>query len=71
MAYVARVDKRSCLCSGRCIDEAPEAFRLDEDQLAEAVPGAPIDPERLLQIARACPAIAIAVFDVHGNEVDL
>ena len=56
------VDKQSCLSSGRCIEAAPEAFRFDEDFLAEATDEAPALPgEKLDAIARACPGLAIHV----------
>jgi ferredoxin len=65
------VDKQSCQSSGRCVHAAPRAFGLDSDQLAEALAGtAELELARLIEIARACPAIAITVFDVDGNQVE-
>jgi ferredoxin len=62
VSRVARVDvdKQSCLSSGRCVETAPEAFRFDEDFLAEATDRALALPEAKLDaIARACPGLAI------------
>jgi ferredoxin len=66
-----RIDKNSCQSSGNCVDAAPEAFGFDEDGLAEAGPGAEgLLRARLLEIARRCPALAIAILDESGNEID-
>jgi ferredoxin len=66
-----RIDKNSCQSSGNCLEAAPEAFRFDEDGLAEAGPGAEgLAQARLLEIARRCPALAIAILDESGNEID-
>ena len=70
MALRVRIDKNSCQSSGNCLEAAPEAFAFDADGLAEAGPGAESLPRaRLLEIARRCPALAIAVFDETGNEI--
>lgn len=71
MALRARVDGSSCRCSGKCIEAAPEHFAWSEDHVAEfrSGPGA-LPHETLLAIARGCPALAIAVLDSEGNEVD-
>ena len=72
MTYRVRIEKESCQSSGRCVNAAPEAFALDADHLAELQPGiGALAPERLLEIARNCPAFAILVFDEKGEEVDL
>ena len=66
------VDKQSCQSSGRCVHAAPGAFALDADHLAEVRPGASaLSEEELLAIARACPALAIHVFDAWGEEQEL
>jgi len=67
-----RVDRDSCQSSGRCVGAAPEAFVLDADRLARATPAAASLPyERALEIARACPALAIELLDERGDPVDL
>jgi len=72
VALTVRIDKNSCQSSGNCVDAAPDALRFDEDGLAEAGPGAGALPrERLLEIARRCPALAIAILDESGNEIDV
>ena len=68
VALTARVDKQSCQSSGRCIQADPEAFGWDADHLAEA--RGSVLPDRLLAIARDCPALAISLVDDDGRELD-
>jgi ferredoxin len=71
MGLRVRIDKNSCQSSGNCLETAPGSFRFDEDGLAEPAPGAESLPRaRLLEIARRCPALAIAIFDESGREID-
>ncbi len=64
-----RIDKQACQSSGNCVDAAPDAFGFDEDQLGDARPGAAALPrERLLEIARRCPARCIALWE-DGREI--
>ena len=64
------VDKDSCQSSGSCIDVLPEAFGWDDDDLGEVLPGAAVaSRERILDAARRCPALAIAVFDADGKDL--
>lgn len=66
------IDRQSCVSSGRCVNAARKVFQLDDDFLAEVIPEAPaLERERALQIARACPTLAIRVFDENGEELDL
>jgi len=70
MPYTVRIDKRSCQSSGNCIAAAPEAFGWDADDLGDARPAAGGLPrERLLEIARRCPALCITITDALGREV--
>ena len=72
MRLRVRIDKNSCQSSGNCVEAAPEEFGFDEDGLAEAGPGAGDLPRaRLLEIARRCPALAIAILDESGNEIEI
>lgn len=72
MAYTVKIDKQSCLSSGRCVHAEPEGFGTDDDHLGDVLPGAStLAPERLVEAARSCPGLAITVFDEDGREVDL
>lgn len=62
---VVRIDRETCLSSGRCVEDAPAAFRFGEDDLAEVTPGAAaLSAERLESVAFGCPAAAITLEEV-------
>jgi len=68
MPYTVSVDKEICISSGKCVADAPNAFRFDDDELAEPVSPNPGLPDAtLLAIGRACPSGAISVVDEHGT----
>lgn len=72
MACRAVIDKQSCQSSQRCALAEPDGFGLDSDQLGAVLPGAARLPrERLVEIARDCPGLAIAVYDEDDVEIDL
>jgi ferredoxin len=73
VSYRIKVDRDVCMSSGKCVADAPELFRFDDEEIAEPVPGAeqPSD-ERALDLARACPSGALVVQDADtGEEIDL
>lgn len=70
MAYRVEIDKNACQSSGNCVSEAPTAFAFDDDDLGDATPAAgSLARERLIAIARRCPALAIRIFEEDGDEV--
>lgn len=72
MPYTVVIDKQVCQSSGKCVDEQPDAFGFDEDDLGEVLPAAStLSRERLLAIAARCPAIAIEVFDEAGRQLSI
>jgi ferredoxin len=66
----ALVDRDSCVSSARCITAAPELFGYDDEGIAMSL-HAPTDLERLIEVARLCPASAITVVDTRGQHVEL
>lgn len=67
----AIVDKDLCVSAGACVNEEPTAFGYDDDGVAEALDGAKgLSRERLIEIARLCPARAIRIEDEQGQEVE-
>ena len=63
MGYTVHIDKNLCMSSGRCVLDEPDAFRFDDDELAEPTTGVTELPEdRLTAAARACPSGALRVF---------
>jgi len=71
MAYRLTVDPDVCISSGKCVADAPEVFRFDDDDIAELRPGATaLSDERAVDVARNCPSGAIQVFD-GDTEIDV
>jgi ferredoxin len=66
MTPIARVDERACAAHGDCLDVAPQAFALSEDDVAVVVGTAP--PDLLVRAAEACPSVAISVIDGETGE---
>ena len=72
MPYTVVIDKQACQSSGNCVNEHPDAFGFDEDDLGAVLPAASRLPrERLLEVAARCPAIAIGIFDQSGGPVEI
>ncbi|MEX2107109.1 MAG: ferredoxin [Solirubrobacterales bacterium] len=59
MTYVPVVDPDECSAHGDCVEIAPQVFRLDDTAV---VIGAG-SPERIIEAAEACPAVAISIVD--------
>lgn len=62
-----RIDRTLCVGFGDCVDEAPVAFRLDEDGIAIFVTPGEVVREQLLRACDACPVDAITVWDANGR----
>ena len=72
MGYTAKVDRDLCVGAGACIESAPNAFGFDDEHIAIVLPGASDESDgALLELARACPATAILLYDDDGNDVDI
>jgi ferredoxin len=71
MGYEAKVDRELCIGAGACIEEAPEAFAFDDEHLAVVLPEAKGEADdKLLEVARACPATAILLYE-DGEEINI
>ena len=71
MGFTAKVDREACIGAGACVSDSPKAFAFDEHNIAVVQPGAhDLSDDRLLLVARACPAGAILLYNEDGNEVD-
>lgn len=63
-----RIDRLLCVGFADCIDEAPEAFALDDEGIAEFGEGVgDVDHGRLIRACEACPVDALSVHDADGN----
>jgi ferredoxin len=64
-----RIDRDLCVGFGDCLTEAPEAFALDEADVAVLVRPESVTKERLLAACRACPVDAITVVGPDGAQL--
>jgi ferredoxin len=72
MGYTAKVDRELCVGAGACIETAPKAFGFDDEHIAVVLPGVEeASDDKLLEVAKACPATAILLYEEDGQEVDL
>lgn len=60
------VDDMACAGHGDCLDIAPTVFGLDGD-LATVIGTGPDD--LILRAAKACPSVAIVVYDAAGVQI--
>lgn len=65
-----RIDRLLCVGFGDCIDDAPEAFQLDDDGVVAFREGATgSERERLVRACGACPVDALTVLDEDGRQL--
>ena len=63
------IDRSLCVGFGDCVDAAPEAFELNDENIAIFVEPDRVDRERLLKACDACPVDAITVWDANGEQL--
>jgi ferredoxin len=67
---LVRIDRHLCVGFGDCVDEAPEAFQLDGEEIAVLRDEAGrASEESILAACRACPVDALTVFDDQGFQL--
>ena len=72
MSYRVTVDSAICVGAGRCVEDAPSAFVLGDEQLSQPLPAASeLDDETLVAIGRNCPSGAISLTGPDGEPVPL
>jgi ferredoxin len=65
-----RIDRLLCVGFGDCIDDAPEAFALDDDGVVAFREGAAAtERERMVRACDACPVDALTVLDEDGRQL--
>ena len=64
-----RIDRGLCVGFGDCVDEAVEAFRLDEEGVVVFVEPERVGREQVLRACDACPVDAISVLDAEGRQL--
>lgn len=63
------IQQSLCVGFAQCIDEAAEAFRLDDNEVAVFAEPQQVGREQLIAAAKACPVEAIRVFDSAGTQL--
>ena len=64
-----KIDRELCVGFADCIEGAPEAFRLDKENVAVFTAPETVERERLLAACDACPVDAITVWDEKDEQV--
>jgi ferredoxin len=64
-----RIDRTLCVGFGDCVTEAPDAFALDEDNIAIFTRPGAVTRACLLAACDACPVDAITVWDARGQQI--
>ena len=64
-----RIDPTLCVGFGDCVTEAPEAFELDDEDIAVFVRPEAVERERLLAACRVCPVDAITATGPEGSQL--
>lgn len=72
MGYSVSIDREACISSGNCVADSPNAFDFDDDDIAVVKDGvSELPDDRLMRVARNCPAGAIILRNADGKEIDL
>ena len=66
--YRVSIDVNLCIGSSNCMEEAPDAYEVDERGVAVLIRPLASD-EELLRGAQACPVGAIVILDPTGRRV--
>jgi ferredoxin len=64
-----RIDRTLCVGFGDCVEEAPAAFRLDDEGVVVFVQPDAVEWTLLLRASDACPVDAITVWDADGRQL--
>ena len=61
------IDRLLCVGFGDCIEEAPEVFEFDDEDIAILTNPESVERGKLLQACESCPVDAITVTDAAGQ----
>ena len=64
-----RIDRTLCVGFGDCIDEAAQAFVLDDEGVAIFHEPEKVEREQLLRACDSCPVDALTVWDSARNQL--
>lgn len=63
------IDATLCVGFAECVDRAPQAFRLNADDVVEFADPDRVEGEQLLTACAACPVDALLVWDAAGAQL--
>lgn len=64
------VDEAACIGAATCVVIAPDAFELNEENIALVKPNAEkLDDDTLIMAAQSCPTQAIFLYDQEGKQI--
>jgi len=64
-----RIDRSICVGFGHCMDEAQDAFRLQDDNLVAFADPERVTRDRLVAACEACPVGALSVVTAAGEQL--
>jgi ferredoxin len=64
-----RRDRSVCVGFGHCVDEAPGAFLIDDENIVSFAQPERVDRARLLEACEACPVGALIVMSESGEQL--
>ena len=64
-----RIDRSVCVGFGHCIDEAAEAFRLEDDNLVTFAQPEGVARDTLVAACEACPVGALSAVTTSGEQL--
>lgn len=64
------VDRDLCIGAESCVVVAPDAYYMDEENIAVVKEGAlDVDFDTLMESAQACPVAAVILYDEAGKQI--
>ena len=64
-----RIDRTLCVGFGDCVELAPDAFDLDDEEIAVFLDPDTTPRDKLLKACEMCPVDALLVFDADGRQI--
>jgi ferredoxin len=64
-----RIDRTLCVGFGDCVKESPEAFGLDDENVAVFATPDVVAREALLRACASCPVDALTVWGEDGKQI--
>ena len=67
--YKIEIDREACIGDQACVNDAPETFEIDDENIAKVKNDQGNPAEDILSAAQNCPTDAIKLFDESGKQV--